>query len=231
MSKDTLQNLADKACHHRQDAEDWGLITDFCDNVQRVPNGEIEASVIILDKLRNPNAKIALLALTLLDACMKNCGKEFQHLVGKFKFLNEMIKLVSNKYYANTPDPVKKRILELIQAWAIGFPDETKINEAYQMLRRQGHEFPLTAIDGAPPIATSSDFLDKDIEASQKNAFEDEDNNVVLHRLLKSKNPKDLERANAMIKKMYNQESKKVEGEVKLRQDLELVHNNVKLLT
>ena len=33
----------------------------------------------------------------VLEACMKNCGRRFHSEVGKFKFLNELIKVVSPK--------------------------------------------------------------------------------------------------------------------------------------
>jgi VHS domain len=34
-----------------------------------------------------------------LEACVKNCGKRFQQEIGKFKFLNELIKVVSPKVW------------------------------------------------------------------------------------------------------------------------------------
>ena len=37
----------------------------------------------------------AVQALAVLEACVKSCGPLFHSEVGKFKFLNEMIKLVS----------------------------------------------------------------------------------------------------------------------------------------
>ena len=36
----------------------------------------------------------AVQALAVLEACAKSCGPTFQAEMGKFKFLNEMIKLV-----------------------------------------------------------------------------------------------------------------------------------------
>lgn len=75
----------------------------------------------------------------VLDACMKRCGSNFHAEVGKFRFLNELIKLVSPKYNgAHTPEPVKRRVLELMQSWTVYYPRETKIKEAYEMLKKQG---------------------------------------------------------------------------------------------
>lgn len=35
--------------------------------------------------------------LQVLEACMKNCGRRFHNEVGKFRFLNELIKVISPK--------------------------------------------------------------------------------------------------------------------------------------
>jgi hypothetical protein len=109
--------------------------------------------------------------------------------IGKFKFLNELIKLVSTKvcaspyglhtwalcpryvwpiaygndatitsfctphaqYYTDTPEPIKRRILGMIQDWKNTL-NQPKITEAYEMLKRQGHDFPLDAVTDAVPV-------------------------------------------------------------------------------
>uniref|UniRef100_A0A4W6BMT3 Golgi-associated, gamma adaptin ear containing, ARF binding protein 1 n=1 Tax=Lates calcarifer TaxID=8187 RepID=A0A4W6BMT3_LATCA len=74
---------------------------------------------------------------------MKNCGKRFHNEVGKFRFLNELIKVVSPKYLGTrAPEPVKKKVLEMMFSWTVRLPDETKIAEAYQMLKKQGDTHP-----------------------------------------------------------------------------------------
>lgn len=71
---------------------------------------------------------------------MSRCGNPFQAEVGKFRFLNEMIKLVSPKYLGSqTPVNVKQRVLQLMYVWTIDYPKETKIKEAYDMLKKQGN--------------------------------------------------------------------------------------------
>lgn len=70
---------------------------------------------------------------------MKRCGRNFHAEVGKFRFLNEMIKLVSPKYLGSTtPSAVREKVLELLHTWTENYPREVKINEAYQMLKKQG---------------------------------------------------------------------------------------------
>jgi ADP-ribosylation factor-binding protein GGA len=46
--------------------------------------------------------------------------------------------LVLVKYLANhTSEKVKKKVIELMFSWTQSLPTEVKINEAYQMLKRQ----------------------------------------------------------------------------------------------
>uniref|UniRef100_A0A8D3A5I1 ADP-ribosylation factor-binding protein GGA1-like n=1 Tax=Scophthalmus maximus TaxID=52904 RepID=A0A8D3A5I1_SCOMX len=70
---------------------------------------------------------------------MKSCGKRFHTEVGKFRFLNELIKVVSPKYLGTrAPEAVKKKVLEMMYSWTVKLPEETKIADAYQMLKKQG---------------------------------------------------------------------------------------------
>ena len=78
----------------------------------------------------------------MLEACVKNCGKRFHEELGKFRFLNEVIKMLSPKYRGNqTALTVKQRMSSLLYSWKVGLPGEPKINEAYQMLTEQGLVF------------------------------------------------------------------------------------------
>ena len=56
------------------------------------------ACKLLAHKIQSPQEREALQALAVLEACVKSCGPSFHTEVGKFKFLNEMIKLVSPKY-------------------------------------------------------------------------------------------------------------------------------------
>lgn len=39
---------------------------------------------------------------------------------------------------ARAPEAVKKKVLEMVYSWTVNLPDETKISDAYQMLKKQG---------------------------------------------------------------------------------------------
>ena len=53
-------------------------------------------------KIQSPQEREALQSLAVLEAGVKSCGPVFHAEVGKFKFLNEMIKLVSPKYLVSS---------------------------------------------------------------------------------------------------------------------------------
>lgn len=47
--------------------------------------------------------------------------------------------VISCQYLGSrSPEPVKKKVLELIYSWTVALPDEAKISDAYQMLKKQG---------------------------------------------------------------------------------------------
>lgn len=65
----------------------------------------------LANRVHSSNYREALLALVMVDRCMRRCDANFHAEVGKFRFLNEMIKLVSPKYYADRTAPeVKTRV-------------------------------------------------------------------------------------------------------------------------
>lgn len=51
---------------------------------------------------------------------------------------------MSLKYLGSrTSEKVKNKILELLYSWTVGLPEEVKISEAYQMLKKQGEPPPV----------------------------------------------------------------------------------------
>ncbi|KAM9844033.1 ADP-ribosylation factor-binding protein GGA1-like isoform 1-T1 [Aulostomus maculatus] len=166
-----------------------------------------------------------LFTIQVLETCMKSCGKRFHNEVGKFRFLNELIKVVSPKYLgARSPEPVKKKVLELIYSWTLGLPDEAKISDAYQMLKKQGiikqdPELPPDKLLTLPP-------------PRPKNAiFEDEEKSKMLSRLLNSSHPEDLKAANKLIKEMVQEDQKRAEKVSKRVNAIQEVKESVTLLT
>nr|XP_033785799.1 ADP-ribosylation factor-binding protein GGA1 isoform X2 [Geotrypetes seraphini] len=161
----------------------------------------------------------------VLEECMKNCGKRFHNEVGKFRFLNELIKVVSPKYLGTrSPEKVKLKIIELMYSWTLGLPDELKIAEAYQMLKKQG-------IVKEDPKLPEEARLPPPLPRPKNAIFDDEEKSKMLARLLKSSHPEDLRAANKLIKEMVQEDQKRLEKISKRVNAIEEVNDNVKLLT
>ncbi|EGW01264.1 TOM1-like protein 2 [Cricetulus griseus] len=104
----------------------------------------------------NRNYREVMLALTVLETCVKNCGHRFHLLVANRDFIDSvLVKIISPKN--NPPTIVQDKVLALIQAWADAFrssPDLTGVVHIYEELKRKGVEFPMADLDALSPIHT-----------------------------------------------------------------------------
>ncbi|XP_072882724.1 ADP-ribosylation factor-binding protein GGA3 isoform X2 [Hemitrygon akajei] len=156
---------------------------------------------------------------------MKNCGRRFHNEVGKFRFLNELIKVVSPKYLGDRiSEKVKTKVIELLFSWTVALPDETKIKEAYQMLKKQG------ILQQDPQIPIDKTLIPSPTTRPKNTVFEDDEKSKLLARLLKSKKPEDLQEANKLIKNMVKEDEARMQKITKRLNTLEEVNNNVRLL-
>ncbi|XP_041363618.1 ADP-ribosylation factor-binding protein GGA3-like [Gigantopelta aegis] len=221
---ETLETLLNRATNPAMRDEDWDHIMAFCDQVNRELEGPQTAVRLLAHKIQSPQEREALFALSTLEASVKNCGKRFHQEIGKFRFLNEMIKVVSPKYLGNrTTATVKKRCIEIMYSWYMGLKHETKIVDAYMMLKAQG-------IVKEDPTYIEKTFEPFASEKPRLASFEDEEKSKILAKLLKSRNPEDLQAANRMIKNLVKQDIERSERVSKRINELETIGNNVKLL-
>uniref|UniRef100_A0A665VXG1 Golgi associated, gamma adaptin ear containing, ARF binding protein 3b n=1 Tax=Echeneis naucrates TaxID=173247 RepID=A0A665VXG1_ECHNA len=220
------KSLRNKATHPTNRQEDWEYIIGFCDQVNKELEGPQIAVTLLVHKIHSPQEWEALQALTVLEACMKNCGRRFHNEVGKYRFLNELIKVVSPKYMGDSaPEKVKMKIVEMLYSWTIAFPNETKISEAYQTLRRQG------LVTSDPELPLDRTLIPSPPTRPKHPVFDNEDMGKLLAELLRSKNPEDLQEANRLIKNMVKEDEARVQKVTKRVHTLEEVDINVKLLT
>ncbi|KAM9746517.1 ADP-ribosylation factor-binding protein GGA1-like [Menidia menidia] len=222
---ESLESHINRATNPLNKDTDWSSIHAFCDQLNNDLEGPQLATRLLAHKIQSPQEWEAMQALLVLETCMKNCGKRFHSEVGKFRFLNELIKVVSPKYLGSrSPEPVKQKVFELIYSWTLGLPDEAKIVDAYQMLKKQGiikqdPELPPDKLLNLPP-------------PRPKNAiFEDEEKSKMLSRLLNSSHPEDLKAANKLIKEMVQEDQKRAEKVSKRVNAISEVKESVSLLT
>uniref|UniRef100_A0A672NDC6 ADP-ribosylation factor-binding protein GGA1-like n=1 Tax=Sinocyclocheilus grahami TaxID=75366 RepID=A0A672NDC6_SINGR len=224
-SEPTMNKEYYKATNPLNRETDWESIQLFCDQLSDEPEGPHLATRLLAHKIQSPQEWEAMQALTVLETCVKNCGKRFHNEVGKFRFLNELIKVVSPKYLGSrAPEPVKKKVLEMMYSWTVSLPEETKISDAYQMLKKQGiikQDPDLPDDKSCPPPPPRP-----------KNAiFEDEEKSKMLSRLLNSSHPEDLRAANKLIKEMVQEDQKRMEKVSKRVNAIQEVKESVGLLT
>lgn len=197
----------------------------FCDQINNELEGPQISIRLLAYKIQSPQEWEAMQALTVLEACMKNCGRRFHNEVGKFKFLNELIKVVSPKYLGDkVSEKVKKKVIELLYSWTVSLPDEAKICEAYQMLKSQG------IVLADPEISLDATLIPSPSPRPKNPVFDDEKKSKRLAELLKSKKPEDLQEANRLIKNMVKEDEVRRQKATKQKSTLEAVNNSVKLL-
>ncbi|NWQ58873.1 GGA3 protein, partial [Neopipo cinnamomea] len=221
----SLSLAKDKATNPSNRQEDWEYIIGFCDQINKELEGPQIAVRLLAHKIQSPQEWEAVQALTVLEACMKNCGRRFHNEVGKFRFLNELIKVVSPKYLGDrVSEKVKSKVIELLYSWTVALPEESKIKDAYYMLKRQG----IVMFD--PVIPADRTLIPSPPPRPKNPVFDDEEKSKLLAKLLKSKNPDDLQEANKLIKSMVKEDEARIQKVTKRMHTLEEVNNNVKLL-
>ncbi|CAA6665989.1 unnamed protein product [Spirodela intermedia] len=116
---------------------------EICDILNRDPGQAKDVVKGIKKRIGSKNPKVQLLALTLLETVIKNCGDIVHMHVAEKDILHEMVKIVK-----------KKKILVLIDTWqeAFGGPRARypQYYAAYQELLRIGAVFPQRPERSAP---------------------------------------------------------------------------------
>ncbi|XP_011476295.2 ADP-ribosylation factor-binding protein GGA3 isoform X3 [Oryzias latipes] len=223
-SRETLESWLNKATDPNNEGDRWDCIQGFYQLVNEETNGPQVATRLLAHKIQSPQEKEALQALTVLEACMNNCGKRFHTEAAKFRFLNELIKILTPKYFgAWTPQQVKDRVTEVLYGWTLWLKEEPKIQQAYSMLKKQG------IVKGDPKLSDTL-VMPPPPQRTTESIFDQEDKAKLLTRLLKSGHPKDLETANRLIKNTIKEEQEKAEKASKRESTLKEVESCTKQL-
>ncbi|XP_034497031.1 ADP-ribosylation factor-binding protein GGA3 isoform X2 [Ailuropoda melanoleuca] len=193
---ESLESWLNKATNPSNRQEDWEYIIGFCDQINKELEGPQIAVRLLAHKIQSPQEWEAVQALTVLEACMKNCGRRFHNEVGKFRFLNELIKVVSPKYLGDrVSEKVKTKVIELLYSWTLALPEETKIKDAYHMLKRQG------IVQSDPPIPVDRTLIPSPPPRPKNPVFDDEEKSKDEARIQKvTKRLHTLEEVNNNVK-------------------------------
>ncbi|XP_058259726.1 target of Myb1 membrane trafficking protein-like isoform X2 [Hemibagrus wyckioides] len=146
-----------KATRGSLESEDWGMNMEICDIINETDDGPKDAMKAIKKRIvGNKNFREVMLALTVLETCVKNCGHRFHvHVCTRDFVEGVLVRTILPKN--NPPMVLHDRVLSLIQAWADAFrnvPSLSGVVSVYDDLKKRGLEFPMTDLDALSPIHT-----------------------------------------------------------------------------
>ncbi|KAL3627065.1 TOM1-like protein 9 [Castilleja foliolosa] len=142
--------MVERATSETLGGPDWEKNIEICDICNYNPIHAKEIVKTIKKRLRSKSSKVQLLAITLVETIVKNCGDIVHMHVAEKELPHEMAKIVKKR-----PDfCVKEKILTLINTWkeAFGGPKARypQYFAAYQDLVRHGVVFPKRPETSAP---------------------------------------------------------------------------------
>ncbi|KAI7863163.1 hypothetical protein BDF14DRAFT_1846257 [Spinellus fusiger] len=208
-----LQDFIDGACSPARYEAELALNLEICEMINKKQgNSPREAAMAIVRHVNSKNHTQAMLALTLLDNCVKNCGYPFHLQIATKEFLNELVRRFPERP-APFPNPVIHRILYLIKEWKVALTDMsrhrddlTHIKDMFRLLRYKGYRFPELKESSVAALAPSTN-----LKSAQE--LEEEDRvaqSAKLQELIRRGRPQDLVEANRLMKIMtgYDQRQK-----------------------
>lgn len=143
----------------------------------------------LLREIHSGDEKRAIKAITVLKECFEKSGQTFQKEIAKYRFLNELIRMVSKKYLGNeTPQELQNEILNFLNFCSIQYPNYKNFEESYNLLKNE--DFQMVP---AAPLALET----------RPNIFPDKADELKFLKLLKSTNKEDVRKANLYLKHFY----------------------------
>ncbi|KAF7830126.1 TOM1-like protein 9 [Senna tora] len=145
-----VNSMVERATSDMLIGPDWAMNLEICDILNHDFGQSKDVVKSIKKRIGSKNPKVQLLALTLLETIVKNCGEIVRMHVAEKDVLYEMVKIAKKR-----PDiQVKEKILILIDTWqeAFGGPGARypQFYAAYQDLLHAGAVFPPRSEQSAP---------------------------------------------------------------------------------
>ncbi|XP_018496743.2 LOW QUALITY PROTEIN: signal transducing adapter molecule 1 [Galendromus occidentalis] len=170
-----IEQEIEKATKETVIKEDVSIMYELCDRVNASPEGTKEAYRCLTKRLQNPNPRVALLTLSLLDVFVMNCGKKF-HLEVCSRDFTTLCKNILARGHPKVQDKLKFLLAKWVQNEFKSDPQLALIENFLQKCKSEGVQFDvqeptLEMMDGIPKAQTQThrqeeDDLAKAIELS-----------------------------------------------------------------
>uniref|UniRef100_A0A1A9WVZ4 Signal transducing adapter molecule 1 n=1 Tax=Glossina brevipalpis TaxID=37001 RepID=A0A1A9WVZ4_9MUSC len=130
----------EKVTSDKNTDENWALIMEVCDKVSMNPRNSKECLKAIMKRMNHADPHVVMQAITLLHACVNNCGKPFHLEIASREFENEYKRLL-----LKAEPKVSSKMRQVLKQWAEGdFKNDAELNlipTLYGRLRKEGYDF------------------------------------------------------------------------------------------
>ncbi|KAM0245435.1 hypothetical protein ACHAP5_005391 [Fusarium lateritium] len=192
-----------------------------------------EAATAIVNYINHRNPNVALLALGLLDICVKNCGYPFHLQIGTKEFLNELVRRFPERPPMR-PTRVQAKILEAIEEWRGTICETSRykedlgfIRDMHRLLSYKGYVFPEVRREDAAVLNPSDNLK----SAEEMEEEEREAQSAKLQELIRRGTPEDLQEANRLMKIMAGYDTRsKTDYRAKAAEDVAKIQAKARLL-
>ncbi|KAI9728461.1 MAG: hypothetical protein M1828_003863 [Chrysothrix sp. TS-e1954] len=229
-----LQRFIQNACDPQNYEPNLALDLEIADLINsKKGNAPREAAVTIVSHVNNRNPNISLLALTLLDICVKNCGYPFHLQISTKEFLNELVRRFPERppiRYSRT----QNKILELIEEWRQTICQNSKykddlgfVRDMHRLLSYKGYGFPEVKREDAAVLNPSDNLRSAEEMEEEERAAQ----SAKLQELIRRGTPRDLQEANRLMKIMAGYDQRhKTDYRAKAAEEVSKIQQKARLL-
>ncbi|KAI0868466.1 ADP-ribosylation factor-binding protein GGA2 [Hypoxylon argillaceum] len=229
-----LQRFISSACSSDNFEPNLALNLEIADLINsKKGTAPREAAVAIVNYVNSRNPNVGLLALNLLDICVKNCGYPFHLQIAAKEFLNELVR----RFPERPPfryTRVQSKILEAIEEWRSTICETSRykedlgfIRDMHRLLSYKGYNFPEVRRDDVA-VLNPSDSLKSAEEMEEE---EREAQSAKLQELIRRGAPEDLQEANRLMKIMAGYDTRsKTDYRAKAAEDVGKIQAKARLL-